>query len=212
MKHSASNTENNAPHVTVEVTEEYIDYNRRDVLATSELAVKLIEEYEKHGLSLQITKAYSPASIGKAYLREMGIEPILKRQSDFPRKNLGFAQSAFFGGRTSAHIRKVPVPVVYTDFLSMYPTVNSRMQLWRFVIAREIKVVEHCEKEITCFLEEIKNNPACLFDPQTWEGLTAFVKVIPDGDILPTRSKYNAASNDWQVGRELSLRGRARSK
>ena len=182
-----------------EVTEEYIDYNRRDVLATSELALKLIEEYEKHGLSLQITKAYSPASIGKAYLREMGIEPILKRQPDFPRKYLGFAQSAFFGGRTSAHIRKVPAPVVYTDFLSMYPTVNGLMRLWRFVIAREIKVVEHCEKEITRFLEETKNNPACLFDPRTWERLTAFVKVIPDGDILPTRSKYNAASNDWQV-------------
>ena len=28
-----------------EITEEYIDYNRRDVLATSELAVKLLEEY-----------------------------------------------------------------------------------------------------------------------------------------------------------------------
>jgi hypothetical protein len=182
-----------------EVTEEYIDYNRRDVLATSELALKLLEEYEKHGLSLQVTKAYSPASIGKAYLREMGIEPILKRQPDFPRRCLGFAQSSFFGGRTSAHIRKVPVPVVYTDFLSMYPTVNGLMRLWRFVIAREIKVVEHCEKQITRFLEEIKNNPACLFNPQTWERLTAFVKVIPDGDILPTRSKYNAASNDWQV-------------
>jgi hypothetical protein len=182
-----------------EVTEEYIDYNRRDVLATSELAVKLLEEYEKHGLLLQVTKAYSPASIGKAYLREMGIDPILKRQPDFSKKYLGYAQSAFFGGRTSAHIRKVPVPVVYTDFLSMYPTVNGLMQLWRFVIAREIKVVEHCEKRITRLLEEIKNNPACLFDPHTWERLTAFVKVIPDGDILPTRSKYNAASNDWQV-------------
>jgi hypothetical protein len=182
-----------------EVTEEYIDYNRRDVLATSELPVKLLKEYEKHGLSLQVTKAYSPASIGKAYLREMGIEPILKRQPGFSRKYLGYAQSAFFGGRTSAHIRKVPVPVVYIDFLSMYPTVNGLMRLWRFVIAREIKVVEHCEKQITRLLEEIKNNPACLFDPQTWERLTAFVKVIPDGDILPTRSKYNAASNDWQV-------------
>ncbi|MGB6358377.1 MAG: hypothetical protein WBF30_06300 [Candidatus Acidiferrales bacterium] len=182
-----------------EVTEEYIDYNRRDVLATSELAEKLSPEYERHGLSLQITKAYSPASIGKAYLREMGIEPILKRQPDFPKKYLGFAQSAFFGGRTSAHIRKIPVPVVYTDFLSMYPTVNSLMRLWRFVIAREIKVVEHCERETTRFLEEIKNNPPCLFDPHTWERLIAFVKVIPDGDILPTRSKYNAASNDWQV-------------
>jgi hypothetical protein len=30
-------------------------------------------------------------------------------------------------GRTSAHIRKVTVPVVYTNFLSMYPTVNSLM-------------------------------------------------------------------------------------
>jgi hypothetical protein len=182
-----------------EITEAYVDYNRRDVLATSELALKLLEQYEKHGLSLQVTKAYSPASIGKAYLREMGIEPILKRQPDFPRKYLGYAQSAFFGGRTSAHIRKVPVPVVYTDFLSMYPTVNSLMQLWRFVIAHEIRVVEHCEKEITRLLAEIRTNPACLFDPQTWKRLTAFVKIIPDGDILPTRSKYNTASNDWQV-------------
>lgn len=182
-----------------EVTEEYIDYNRRDVLATSELAVKLLREYEKHGLSLQVTKTYSPASVGKAYLREMGIEPILKRQPDFPRKYVGYAQSAFFGGRTSAHIRKVSVPVVYTDFLSMYPTVNSLMQLWHFVVAREITVVEHCEKEIAHFLTEIRTNPACLFDPQTWKRLTAFVKIIPDGDILPARSKYNSASNDWQV-------------
>ena len=182
-----------------EVTEEYIDYNRRDVLATCELAEKLLEEYNKHGLSLQVTKAYSPASIGKAYLREMGIEPILTRQQNFPRNYLGFAQSAFFGGRTSAHIRKIPVPVVYTDFLSMYPTVNSLMQLWRFVIAREIRVVEHRKSEILSFLNAINSNPDDLFNPKTWEHLTAFVKVIPDGDILPTRSKYNAASNDWQV-------------
>lgn len=45
------------------VTKKYIDYNRRDVLATSELAVKLLEEYDKHPIDLQATKAYSPASI-----------------------------------------------------------------------------------------------------------------------------------------------------
>ncbi|MGA8168146.1 MAG: hypothetical protein WB813_12720, partial [Candidatus Acidiferrales bacterium] len=182
------------------VTEEYIDYNRRDVLATWELAVKLLEEYDQHGLSLQVTKAYSPASIGKAYLRDMGIKPILKRQPDFPKKYLGFAQSAFFGGRTRAHIRKVPMPIVYTDFLSMYPTVNSLMKLWRFVIAREITVVEHCEKEILDFLNQLKSNPVDLFKPETWERLPAFVKVMPDGDILPCRSRYSAASRDWQVG------------
>src|SRR5207245_6633963 len=53
---------------------------------------------------------------------------------------LGYAETAFFGGRSSAHIRKIAVPVVYTDFLSMYPTVNSLMDLWRFVTARKIKV------------------------------------------------------------------------
>lgn len=182
------------------VTEEYIDYNRRDVLATGELAENILEEYNKHRLSLQVTKAYSPASIGKAYLREMRIEPIiLKRQRSFPRQYLGYAQSAFFGGRTSAHIRKIPIPVVYTDFLSMYPTVNSLMQLWRLVIAHEIRIVEHCENNILGLLNRIMSNPTELFNPATWEHLTAFVKIIPDGDILPTRGKYNAASNDWQV-------------
>ena len=183
-----------------EVTEDYIAYNRRDVLATSELAVKLLDEYDKHGLSLQPTKAYSPASIGKAYLHEMGIEPILKRQPDFPKPYLGFAQSAFFGGRTSAHIRKVPMPIVYTDFLSMYPTVNSLMKLWRFVIAEQIEVIEHCQKEVLQFLNEVKADPRILFKPETWERLPAFVKLIPNGDILPCRSRYNAASRDWQVG------------
>lgn len=134
------------------VTDKYIDYNRRDVLATSELAIKLLEEYDKHDIKLQETKAYSPASIGKAYLRKMGIKLILQRQRNFPKAYLGHAQSPFFGGRTSAHVRKVPVPVVYTDFLSMYPTVNSLMDLWRFVTARKVTVVEHCQGEIELFL------------------------------------------------------------
>jgi hypothetical protein len=93
------------------ITPAYIDYNRRDVLATSELAAKLLEEYDAHPITLQVTKAYSPASIGKAILRAMGIRPVLERQPDFPAARLGHAQSAFFGGRTSAHIRLTPVPV-----------------------------------------------------------------------------------------------------
>lgn len=179
------------------VTVNYIDYNRRDVLATSELAIKLLEEYAKHPISLQVTKAYSPASIGKAYLRAMGIRPILQRQPTFPKKYLGYAQSAFFGGRTSAHIRKVAVPVVYTDFLSMYPTVNGLMGLWRFVIARNIKVIEHCQTETQAFLSQL--TPDDLFNPETWKHLTAFVQIAPDGDILPSRGKYSSESNDWQV-------------
>jgi hypothetical protein len=179
------------------VTKRYVDYNRRDVLATSELAVKLLEEYDKHPINLQATKAYSPASIGKAYLRAMEIPPILERQPRFPKQYLGYAQSAFFGGRTSAHIRKVPVPVVYTDFLSMYPTVNSLMNLWSFVTAKKIVVVEHCQAEIEAFLRQVTVDH--LFNQDFWKRLTAFVRIIPDGDVLPSRGRYSAQSNDWQV-------------
>ncbi|WP_353061945.1 DNA polymerase [Tunturibacter psychrotolerans] len=181
-----------------EITSEYIDYNRRDVLATAELAEKLLAEFDKHPIDLQPTKAYSPASIGKSHLQAMGIRPILERQPDFPKKYLGYAQSAFFGGRTSAHIRKVPIPVVYTDFLSMYPTVNINMGLWDFVTAQELTIDDHCEKEITDFLNCVSADH--LFNPDTWKNLAAFVQIIPDDDILPSRSKYATASNDWQVG------------
>ena len=181
------------------VTKKYIDYNRRDVLATSELAEKLLEEYDKHPIDLQATRAYSPAAIGKAYLRAMGILPILARQPRFPKKFLGYAQSAFFGGRASAHIRRVAVPVVYTDFRAMYPTVNSLMNLWSFVIASKISVVENCKKEITEFLARVLANPEYLFTREAWKHLPAFVRAIPNGDLLISRGKYNPESNDWQV-------------
>jgi hypothetical protein len=113
------------------------------------------------------------------------------------KRYLGYAQSAFFGGRTSAHIRKVPVPVVYTDFLSMYPTVNALMGLWKYLVAEEVSVVPGDVSETVDFLHTI--TPEKLFDPQTWTRLPAFARVIPDGDILPTRATYSVESNDYQV-------------
>jgi hypothetical protein len=180
-----------------ELSEEYIDYNRRDVEATAGLAQKLLDEYARHPIALPEKKAFSPASIGRSYLREMGITPIMQRQPSL-QPYVGYAQTAYFGGRSSTHIRKVPVPVVYTDFLSMYPTVNSLMNLWQFVIARQIKIVDHCQDEIIKFLQQLKVDS--LFRPATWKHLTAFVRVIPNGDILPTRAQYSTVSNDWQVG------------
>jgi len=178
------------------ITPEYIDYNRRDVAATAALASKLLEEYDRFDVELQETQAFSPASLGKAHLRKMGIAPVLERQT-IEKRYLGHAQSAFFGGRTSAHIRKVPVPVVYTDFLSMYPTVNSLMGLWKYLTAEEVSVVPGYVSETVDFLRTI--TPETLFDPQTWTRLPAFARVIPDGDILPTRATYSVESNDYQV-------------
>jgi hypothetical protein len=60
-----------------EITKEYIHAIRRTVAASSELAVKLLDELAKHPIDLPPTQAFSPASIGKAYLRAMGIETTL---------------------------------------------------------------------------------------------------------------------------------------
>jgi len=63
----------------------------------------------------------------------------------------------------------------------MYPTVNSLMDLRQFLVAREVRV-EHCNTEIEQFLRGL--TPEILFCQNTWKRFPAFVKLIPNGDLL----------------------------
>lgn len=54
------------------LTEEYIDYNRRDVTVTWQLHEALMAEWERHPIDLAPEEGYSPAAISKAYLRVVG--------------------------------------------------------------------------------------------------------------------------------------------
>ena len=175
----------------------YIDYNRRDVEATAELFTKLMAEYRLHGLDLPATHAYSPASLGKAYLRRMGIRPVLDRQPNFDRDVLGYSMAAYFGGRTECRIRRSELPVVYCDFLSMYPTVNSLMGLWGLLTADSIEVAE-ATSDVETLLDDITFDDC--FDPTVWRQLPVLVEVEPDGDILPLRAGYAETGNGWQIG------------
>lgn len=179
------------------ITPEYIDYNRRDVKASGELLMKLLEEFGRHPIPLQPTKAFSPASLAKAYQKAMGLRSVLARQPDYPREVLGYAMHAFFGGRAECRIRRSPLPVVYTDFVSMYPTVNALLGNWQLLTAREIRVVE--AKQAVCeFLDNL-----CLedcFKPETWSHLQAYVKVRPNGEVFPARVKYDPHGQSWQIG------------
>jgi len=179
------------------ITPAYIGYNRRDVLATQELLEKVRAEYDRHPLGLQPTKAYSPASVAKAYLRAMGVQPILTRQLDFSREHLGYAMAAYYGGRAECRIRHTPVPVVYTDFLSMYPTVNTLMGLWRFIVAAHIDVVDATE-EARALLDTITLDNC--FHPETWRDFTFFAAIAPDGDIVPVRAGYSGAPGEYNIG------------
>ena len=178
------------------ITPDYIDYNRRDVKATGELLIKLLEEFDRHPISLQVTKAFSPASLAKSYQEAMHIDAVLARQ-EFPPDKLGYAMNAFYGGRAECRIRRKALPVVYTDFVSMYPTVNALLGNWQMLTAGEIHTVEG-KDEVTAFLDAVRLEDC--FDPATWKRLPAFVKVRPRGDVFPVRVKYDRHGPSWQIG------------
>jgi hypothetical protein len=120
------------------LSEEYLRYAVTDVQTTWECYLALSERFSEHGLGLtRLSQILSEASLGKAYLREMGIRPWRELQADFPPALIGAIMSSYFGGRAEVHLRREVRQVLYCDFLSMYPTVCTLMGLWRFVIARE---------------------------------------------------------------------------
>jgi len=178
-----------------QITPEYIDYNRQDVMITWELYKKLRGEYGKHPLPLSPSRAYSPASIGKAYMKEMGIRPLLVKQPGFDPDILGKAMVAYYGGRSECHIRKIMTRVLYADVTSMYPTVFILQGLWNWVIADSLEVIEATE-EIRGFVDNITLDK--LFNKSTWLSIPGLVQVKPDQDILPVRTNYNGDA--YQIG------------
>ena len=170
------------------LTDQYLSYAVTDVQATWECYLALSERFRKHDLSLtQMSQVFSEASLGKAYLREMGIRPWREVQPDFPNALLGAIMSSYFGGRAEVHLRREVRQVMYLDFLSMYPTVCTLMGLWQFVIASGM-THEDATVEATAFLTEVTLSD--LQDATTWKRLTTLVQIAPDGDIFPVRADY----------------------
>jgi hypothetical protein len=91
------------------VSTDFLDYLRRDVLATAELYEAMLRDWHGHPFApvptpleveqdpdaLLATKAYSPATIAKAYLGQMGVVPRLAHQPGFPKPVLGRAMAAW---------------------------------------------------------------------------------------------------------------------
>jgi hypothetical protein len=80
------------------VTEAYLDYARADTQVTWECFCKLMKRYGEHGLSKDADRMLSEASIGKAYLQQMRIKPLLGCNPSFPRARFGEIFCAYYGG------------------------------------------------------------------------------------------------------------------
>ncbi|SHO47632.1 DNA-directed DNA polymerase B [Nitrosotalea sinensis] len=178
------------------ITSQYIQYCINDVNTTYAIYQKAKKEFDSYGLKIPVTRAYTPASIGKEFLKMIGVDSFLDKNPEFPKKIIGYMMCGYIGGRVEDKIRKTPVLVDVLDFLSMYPTVCTLQNLWRFVIADHVEYLE-ATREIADFidkftLEDVQN-------PQNWTRLQGIVLIEPHEDVLPLRAKYGQ-KHVWNIG------------
>ena len=178
------------------ITPNYITYCIQDVKATHSLYQNVLQEYVKYDLGIPITRAYTPASIGKQILKKMNVKSFFDKNPKFPKEIVGYLMTGYFGGRTDCKIRKTPTLVNLLDFLSMYPTVCILQELWKFVIAKKINPVENT-KEISDFVNSITLKD--LQNPETWKKLPGMTLVEPNSDVLPIRTKFGE-KYAWNIG------------
>lgn len=179
------------------LNEIYLRYALQDVEATWSLYQAQRHVYRQHGLTKEPWNIFSEASIGKAYLHDLGIPPFLRKHAEFPRIAIGRAMMAYYGGRTEVRIRLQPTEVIYTDFTSEYPTANALMDIQSLLLAEKIDV-QPCLEEAQDLLASISLDDLLL--KQTWPKLRCFVKIIPDGDLLPVRTTYGEQSAATNIG------------
>ncbi|MHB8545685.1 MAG: hypothetical protein ACYDAJ_02840 [Nitrosotalea sp.] len=177
------------------ISDEYIKYNINDTLSTYDLYMHAMARYEMYCLDKPENKLFSPASIGKGYLEKIGIGKF-EQKSDIPKEIIGYTMMTYYGGKTETKIRRIPVPVSYIDFTSMYPTVFVLLDMYRFLIAKKI-TYHYTTGKTQEFLNGITLDD--INKKETWKNLTTICKIIPDDDILPVRSDYGH-KNSTNIG------------
>ena len=170
------------------ISDDMIAYAVRDTQATWECYEKLIAKYRALGLRQTLPeKIYSEASVGKGYLKEMAIRPWQQCQPDFSPAMIGTIMASYFGGRSEIKIRRQPCQVMLCDFLSMYPTVCTLLDLWPMVIAGGIDTHDATD-EARELLES--TTLEMLQSKAIWKRLAILVRIKPDADIFPVRAHY----------------------
>jgi hypothetical protein len=173
------------------LTAEYVRYGLRDVQTTWECFDHLARRFASFGLhETGLYELYSEASLGKAYLRAMGIKPWQEVQRGFPLHLVGAIMSAYFGGRAEVRIRRRITPVVHTDFLSMYPTVCTLMGLWSFVRSKGVTHRDDTNAVTTLLARPRDELVEMLRTKDGWRELAALVQVKPQDDLFPIRARY----------------------
>ncbi len=177
---------------TGKVTPEEIEYARQDGRCTVDALNELKREFDLHPIALKPYNAYSPASVAKSYLEQMGI---IRPAEKFavPDEILGIAMQSYYGGRSETRIRCAEVPVVPVDFTSEYPSCCALLGLFAVLTAKSVSFDDATEN-VRRLLKHITLKDC--FKPAMWERCGFFALVKPDDDILPVRTVYNEVTQN----------------
>ncbi len=112
---------------------------------------------------------------------------------------LGYAMAAYYGARAEARIRLAVVPVVTVDFTSMYATVQTLMDLERFLTCERIDARLVSGKTVMRWIRSLVIDS--LFESRTWRKLAIICLVQPrPGDVLPIRARYGGPEASFGIG------------
>jgi len=174
-------------------TKDNLAYASQDVLTTYTCYQELQTLYNRHNLNTSIWNMLSGASLGKAYLREIGIKSFSELHPDFPGSVIGAAMNSYFGGRSEINIRLNPVRGRLRDFSGEYPVSCALMHIQDFLLSENINIdrSDEARERIQALLSlPINALLEYLHDKNNWRQLTTLVKIKPDGDRLPLRTNY----------------------
>jgi len=177
---------------TGQVAPEEIEYARGDVRCTVDALNALKQHFDQHPIGLRPYSAYSPASVAKSYLDQMGIITPADK-FNVPNRIFGISMQSYYGGRSETRIRCADVPVVPVDFTSEYPSCCALFNLFDVLTANRVSFDDDTAN-IRRFLKRITLETC--FIPETWQRCRFFALVKPDRDVLPVRTMYNEATQN----------------
>ena len=191
-------------------TPEKLTYALQDVIATYACYMRLRDLYAKHDLSEQtdVWNLVSGASLGKAYLKKIGIRSFSEQHPQFPQEVVGYAMNAFMGGRSEIGVRLKPVRGRLRDYTSEYPLVCSLLGLQRYWLAESITVNRDALDKVQAILNlSVYELLDFLHDPSNWKDLVILCKVrLSTGcDRFPIRANYGIMEDQNQTATSTNI-------
>jgi hypothetical protein len=174
------------------MTPDQIDYCRRDVNATVQLAGRLVSLFDRHPVSrsrpggfVSEARLFSPGGLARAYFTAARWAPPV-----VPNDRLGPCCAASLGGWAEVQVRG-RVPAMLVDFRRQYQTVFLLQGLQELLAAERLDFVES-----TAAVREFVNGftADALFRPETYPKLNVLCWIKPAGEVLVKRAAFKAAS------------------